>query len=188
MQTKEDEAALLELSSADEWYAAINGVPVGPIRIGELRRKASLGAVNDDSLVWQEGMEEWRPVKTVPELASLVREAASTGRVSLVTPEPPNVARASVIPPAPSMRPGPQRPSPPAGVGDRRVPRRALRPAARSNVVPITVAPRDGKSGSTKPRARPRSGSRSRRIHSPPTAPRRLRPRPRGPRCPLRRP
>ena len=73
------EAALLELSSADEWYAAINGVPVGPIRIGELRRKAALGAVTDDSLVWQEGMEEWRPVKTIPELAALVREAASSG-------------------------------------------------------------------------------------------------------------
>ena len=79
VQTREDEAALLELSSADEWYAAINGVPVGPVRVGELRRKAALGAVTDDSLVWQEGMEEWRPVKTIPELASLVtrgRDAA----------------------------------------------------------------------------------------------------------------
>jgi predicted Zn finger-like uncharacterized protein len=139
MQTKEDEAALLELSSADEWYAAINGVPVGPIRIGELRRKAALGAVTDDSLVWQEGMEEWRPVKTIPELAALVREAALSGRVSLVTPEPPT-GRGSVLPPAPSMRPGapaPQRPSPPRPASE--PPRQgAAAAAARSNVVPIT--------------------------------------------------
>ncbi len=134
MQAKDDEAALLELSSADEWYAAINGVPVGPIRIGELRRKAALGAVTDDSLVWQEGMEEWRPVKTIPELASLVREAAATGRVSLVTPEP---ARASIAPPAPSMRPGPQRPMGPA-TRPSEPPRQQAGATARSNVVPIT--------------------------------------------------
>jgi predicted Zn finger-like uncharacterized protein len=134
MQKSEDDAALLELSSADEWYAAINGVPVGPIRIGELRRKAALGAVTDDSLVWQEGMEEWRPVKTIAELASMVREAASSGRVSLVTPEPANV-RGSVVPPAPSMRPGHGRPSPPRPTSEP-PPRQAA--AARSNVVPIT--------------------------------------------------
>jgi predicted Zn finger-like uncharacterized protein len=140
MQTKEDEAALLELSSADEWYAAINGVPVGPIRIGELRRKAALGAVTDDSLVWQEGMEEWRPVKTIPELASLVREAAMSGRVSLVTPEPPTAGRGSVIPPSPSMRPAPpQRPAPPArSASEPPRPPAAPAAAARSNVVPIT--------------------------------------------------
>ncbi len=142
MQTKEDEAALLELSSADEWYAAINGVPVGPIRIGELRRKAALGAVTDDSLVWQEGMEEWRPVKTVPELASLVREAALTGRVSLVTPEPSTVARGSVIPPSPSMRP-PQRPAqrpsePPRAPAGAIAASAANAASARSNVVPFT--------------------------------------------------
>jgi predicted Zn finger-like uncharacterized protein len=138
MQTaKEDEAGLLELSSADEWYAAINGVPVGPVRIAELRRKAAIGAVTEDSLVWQEGMEEWRPVKQVPELAALVREAATTRGPSLGTPDPPNV-RGSMIPPAPqapnaSMRPGPQRPAPPRPASVAPPP-----PAARSNVVPIT--------------------------------------------------
>jgi predicted Zn finger-like uncharacterized protein len=125
---RDDEQALLELASADEWYAAINGVPVGPIRIGELRRKAALGAVTEDSLVWQEGMEEWRPVRAIPEIAAMVREAQS-GRVSMLTPEP---APVKSIPPAPAApvvhapkapsRPAPPRPAPPA----------------RSNVVPIT--------------------------------------------------
>src|SRR5262249_8450804 len=30
---------LLSISANDEWYCAINGVPVGPIRVTELRRK-----------------------------------------------------------------------------------------------------------------------------------------------------
>ncbi len=134
---REDEAALLELSSADEWYAAINGVPVGPIRMTELRRKAALGAVTDDSLVWQEGMEEWRPVKTIAELANLVREAAANRGPSLGSPEPPNV-RQSASPPAPGQPrpPAPARPLPPRPtMSERPAPPTA---AGRSNVVPIT--------------------------------------------------
>lgn len=131
------------LSAADEWYAAINGVPVGPIRIAELRRKAALGAVTEESLVWQEGLEEWRPVRAFPELAELVREAAAIGRPSLL---PPSVydGRGSTPPPAPANRGGPARPAqtprPPTGVAAR-VPTPAPAPAtaatAKSNVIPI---------------------------------------------------
>jgi predicted Zn finger-like uncharacterized protein len=128
-----DDGANLELSSTDEWYVAINGVPVGPVRIAELRRKAALGAVTDDSLVWQEGMEEWRIVKQIPELQAIVREAATSGRVSLLSPAPPD-AKPSSQPPQ-SMRPAamprsmaPPRPHPPTPAA----------PTARSNVVPIT--------------------------------------------------
>ncbi len=133
---KHDEASqaleLLELSSADEWYVAINGVPVGPVRMTELRRKAALGAVTDESLVWQEGLEEWRMVRSIPELSAIVREAASSGRVSL-TPEPAPVRQS--MPPSPlspSMRPPPR-----AAVSPSRAPE-PPRPAARNNVVPIT--------------------------------------------------
>src|SRR6185312_3638996 len=49
------EPSLLEISTSSEWYCAINGVPVGPVRIAELRRKAAVGAVTGESLVWQEG-------------------------------------------------------------------------------------------------------------------------------------
>jgi predicted Zn finger-like uncharacterized protein len=123
-----------ELAPGDDWYVAVNGVPVGPIRIAEIRRKAALGAVTEDSLVWQEGLDEWRPLRSFPELASTVREAASAGRTS-ITP-PPADARPSAIP-APRSISG--RPAP---VGPRAAqPRFAPIPAAtapRSNVVPIT--------------------------------------------------
>jgi len=132
-----------ELSPSDEWYVAINGVPVGPIRVGEVRRKAALGAVTEESLCWQEGLDEWRPVRSFPELAAIVREAATSGRTSL-TPPPPE-ARPSMAPAqprVPSARPAgqpaaaarpPARPAPGAPAATA-----AAAPPARSNVVPIT--------------------------------------------------
>jgi predicted Zn finger-like uncharacterized protein len=147
---------LRELSAADEWYVAINGVPVGPIRVAELRRKAAIGVVNEESLCWQEGMEEWRPVRAVAELAALVREAAAGGRVSLVTPPPPE-SRPSVAGPPPrpsSTRPpgspiGPRPPRPgafsspqgaPPGYSHSSggAPLAPVATTARSNVVPFT--------------------------------------------------
>jgi predicted Zn finger-like uncharacterized protein len=127
----------VELSVTDEWYVAINGVPVGPVRISELRRKAAAGAVTEDSLCWQEGLEEWRPIRSVPELAALVREAAQGNRPSLVGP-PPEPARHS-SPPRPPQRPAPARVSEPP-VAPIAAP--SARPAAppRSNVVPLRPA------------------------------------------------
>ncbi len=122
-----DERSLLEISTSSEWYVAINGVPVGPVRIAELRRKASTGAVTEESLVWQEGMEEWRPLRTVGELAAIVQDGMSAERPSLVTPAPTS-APVAPRPPAPraTSRPSPAeaKPAPP--------------PPARNNVVSLT--------------------------------------------------
>src|SRR5450432_16445 len=125
-------AVLSSSSSTEEWYVGINGVPVGPVRLSELRRKASGGAVTEDSLVWREGFEEWVPLRTFPELLAMLKESASTGRTSL-TPAPPNAAPPprSLGPPvgaratAPGMRPSP-------------TPRPATGATARSNVVAIS--------------------------------------------------
>ncbi len=76
---------------ADEWYVGINGVPVGPIRLSELRSKASAGAVNYDSLVWRDGFEEWQPLRTFPELVAIVEESLSSARASLTPQLPPTV-------------------------------------------------------------------------------------------------
>jgi predicted Zn finger-like uncharacterized protein len=125
---RDDDRAMVDISTSREWYVAINGVPVGPVRIAELRRKASIGAVTEDSLVWQEGMEEWRPLRTIPELVAIVSEGLSSERPSLVTPAPPSGPPRS----APIHTQHPQRtPSRPA---------EALRPAAsaaRNNVVSL---------------------------------------------------
>ena len=159
-QTRDEEISasfdLAELSAADEWYVAINGVPVGPIRIQEVRRKAALGAVTEDSLVWQEGLEEWRPVRAFTELASVVLEAATSGRTSLLTPAPSDARPSPSSPPGPvggSNRPAPRTSVSPRGAtapGGSPAPapvapprQNAMSPspsaaAARSNVVPFT--------------------------------------------------
>lgn len=135
---REDEVSapfdMSELSPGDDWYVAINGVPVGPIRIAEVRRKAALGAVTEDSLVWQEGLDEWRPLRAFPDLAKTVREAATVVRTS-ITP-PPTEARSSLTPPPPrstSARPATAAPMP-RGVAPRPF---VAAPPPRNNVVPI---------------------------------------------------
>jgi uncharacterized protein DUF4339 len=83
---------------ADEWFVGINGVPVGPIRLSELRSKAASGSVNRESLVWRDGFEDWRPLGTFPELSAIVDESVSSARASL-TPFTPPVA--TVMAPTP---------------------------------------------------------------------------------------
>ena len=78
---------------ADEWFVGINGVPVGPIRLSELRSKAASGSVNRESLVWRDGFEDWRALRTFPELVAIVDESVSSARASL-TPFTPSVATA----------------------------------------------------------------------------------------------
>ena len=125
---------MAELSASDDWYVAINGVPVGPVRIAEVRRKAALGAVTEESLVWQEGLDEWRPLRSFPDLAAIVRAAALGGRSSITPPppeartNPPPAGRISV---RPTQTNPPQRAAPP-----RSAPLGA--PPARNNVVAIS--------------------------------------------------
>ena len=138
----------IELSVTDEWYVAINGVPVGPVRISELRRKAAAGAVTEESLCWQEGLEEWRPIRSIPDLAAIVREAAQGNRPSLIgsPPEPPAAApRASTAPATPAApRPPATAPAAPRNTSPPPAPRpvapSAPAPAVRSNVVPLRPA------------------------------------------------
>ncbi|MEB2343304.1 MAG: GYF domain-containing protein [Deltaproteobacteria bacterium] len=89
--------ALEDLASASEdWHVGINGVPMGPMRLSELRSKAGSGAVTAESLVWRDGFEEWLPLKNFPELLAIVEEGLSSARASRLPPEP----LASAAPPA----------------------------------------------------------------------------------------
>jgi GYF domain 2/zinc-ribbon domain len=83
----------------EEWHVAINDVPVGPMRRDEVVRKIAMSAIDRDSLAWREGMDDWLPIKHIPELARLFPGAAA----------PPAAAglgmTISGVPPAPSMPP-----------------------------------------------------------------------------------
>ncbi|MGB5501553.1 MAG: GYF domain-containing protein [Polyangiales bacterium] len=62
-----------------QWHVSINDVPVGPVRLEELGHKIDAGAVSEYSLVWREGLEEWRPLATVPELMALLHQRRHSG-------------------------------------------------------------------------------------------------------------
>ncbi len=76
-------ASLDAAMPADEWFVGVNDVPVGPIRLSELRSKALSGAVTMESLVWRDGQEDWRPLRTFPELVAIIEEGVSSARASL---------------------------------------------------------------------------------------------------------
>lgn len=44
-----------------QWYYAVEGTSVGPVNQSEFDRLVSTGAIRRDTLVWQEGMEDWLP-------------------------------------------------------------------------------------------------------------------------------
>ena len=152
-------AAKPQEPAADGWFVGINGVPVGPIRLSELRSKAATGAINLESLTWRETCDEWRPLRTFPELASIVEQvqeealraaeriaqarieqqaalaertleaAAKSSVIAAPPPAPPAVVARS--PAAPAVAPVPASPAAPTGDRESALPEsRPLRPSA----------------------------------------------------------
>lgn len=52
-----------------QWYYSKNATQQGPVSIDELRTKLATGEVTGTDMVWREGMPDWRPASTMPELA-----------------------------------------------------------------------------------------------------------------------
>ena len=138
-----ESSGLPDLVGSEEWYVGINGVPVGPIRLSELRSKAASGAITEESLVWRDGFEEWMSLKTFPELVAIVDEGVSSARASL-TPLGPKVG---VQPPAqltPMQDPF-AAPAAAPGVGELGDPFAAAgAPAASVATGPAVVTEKDG--------------------------------------------
>jgi len=91
-----------------EWHVSVNDVPIGPIRLEEMAHKIDAGAVSEYSLVWRHGLEEWRPLATVPELMSLLHERRHSG--------PPPRSSFSSMPPFVETRVSLSEPSPSAAI------------------------------------------------------------------------
>ena len=62
----------------DEWFVGVDDNPIGPIPLTDLRARAARGQVTVDSLVWRDGFEDWKPVRSFPELLAVVEEAISS--------------------------------------------------------------------------------------------------------------
>lgn len=53
-----------------EWHYAIGSEQHGPVTFGHIRGLVANGTLAAGELVWKEGMADWEPVSSVPELAS----------------------------------------------------------------------------------------------------------------------
>lgn len=58
-------------SQARKFFFVINGQSVGPMEQAEIRQGIAQRIIAADTLAWTEGMAEWKPANSVPELASL---------------------------------------------------------------------------------------------------------------------
>jgi hypothetical protein len=52
-----------------QWYYSKNSAQLGPVSLDELRAKIAAGEVSGSDMAWREGMPDWRPISTLPELA-----------------------------------------------------------------------------------------------------------------------
>ncbi len=52
-----------------QWYYSKNATQLGPVSQDELRTKLASGEVSGTDMVWREGLPDWRPAATMPELA-----------------------------------------------------------------------------------------------------------------------
>ena len=96
----------LAVREPKHWHVEINNVAVGPIGRSEVARKIEMGAVRASSLCWREGFDDWRPLHTVAELASLLQPAKPPSPVRIRTasapPPPPRSSRGRVTAPRPA--------------------------------------------------------------------------------------
>ena len=68
-------SAILNASETG-WYAGIRDLPVGPLTRKELIAKVQSAEVTPDTLVWREGLDDWRPLRNVAELGDVLRLGA----------------------------------------------------------------------------------------------------------------
>ena len=123
-----------------DWYVGIRGTPTGPIHATEIRARAAAGDVDGDSLVWREGMAEWKPLRSFSALLAAVDAARAPEPMPAVVLTPGPVIAAPIAPPpatsAPFALAPPRAPTPaPAPVSP-------VTPAPRAPIAaPPTVAP-----------------------------------------------
>ena len=65
--------------SAQQWYLAIGGHPVGPVTQDEILANLRNGSIDAETLVFTAGMATWQKVKDVPAFAPFVAQGQSAG-------------------------------------------------------------------------------------------------------------
>ena len=52
----------------DQYLIAVNGKQEGPLTLARLRERWRNGRVSEETLFWQEGMDEWRELREIADL------------------------------------------------------------------------------------------------------------------------
>ena len=73
----------------DTWYYAQNNQQLGPVSLEALRGMVASGQVGAGDLVWTQGMAQWLPARSVPELAGSVPGGGGGAGVSPTMAAPP---------------------------------------------------------------------------------------------------
>ena len=58
-------------AQAYQYYVRYNGQQVGPVGIEQIRNAVQTGQMTKETILWREGLSEWCPARTVPELVVL---------------------------------------------------------------------------------------------------------------------
>jgi hypothetical protein len=69
------------------WFYAKDGQQIGPVEFSEIERLHAEGALNDDSLVWQQGMPDWVKISTLlkSKAAPVLSPTAETGQTTALS-------------------------------------------------------------------------------------------------------
>jgi predicted Zn finger-like uncharacterized protein len=100
------EARAMEMKESDKWYVAIKSSPVGPVNKAKVRAYIRKADLTLSSLVWREGFNDWKPLKTVPELSQIFDEV----RAEIQRPEAIDIAarlKRAAAQPSPASKPPP---------------------------------------------------------------------------------
>jgi hypothetical protein len=57
-----------------EWYVAIDESQIGPIDLHEIEQRWDSLEIDEDSLAWKAGMQDWLPIAEIADLAYLITE------------------------------------------------------------------------------------------------------------------
>ncbi len=90
-----------------EYFHLLNDQQLGPVSIEELKKKN----IKKDTLIWAEGMDDWKPAAQLPELKDMFKVVPPPPPKKPVPPPPP--VNKAVPPPPPPPAPQPQTPPPP---------------------------------------------------------------------------
>ncbi len=83
------QAGAVEDLPQEGWFVGVNGVPLGPIPLGDLRELAMAGHIDRRSLIWREGQGEWRPLGKFAGLLRVIDDGGAPSPSPL--PEPPSI-------------------------------------------------------------------------------------------------